>query len=66
MRRYRFVTGEGLTFGIPVGTISPFLMQRGFRTVSNVDADDLKAMYCTGKNAGRSIVGGYGIAVGQR
>jgi methyltransferase (TIGR00027 family) len=66
MRRYRFMTGEGLTFGIPVGTISSFLRQRGFGTVSNVDADDLKEMYCTGKNAGRSIVGGYGIAVGKR
>lgn len=66
MRRYRFMTGEGLTFGIPAGTISPFLMQRGFGTVSNVDADDLKAMYCTGKNARRSIASGYGIAVGKR
>ena len=66
MRRYRFMTGEGLTFGIPVGTISAFLMERGFGTVSNVGADDLQAMYCTGKNSGRSIVGGYGIAVGKR
>lgn len=66
MRRYRFMTGEGLTFGIPSGTICSFLTQRGFREVSDVNADDLQAMYCMGKKVGRSIVGGYGIAIGRK
>ncbi|MFT3894321.1 MAG: SAM-dependent methyltransferase [Anaerolineales bacterium] len=66
MRRYRFMTGEGLTVGIPSGTISAFLKQRGFQDVSDVNASDLKAMYCTEKKARRSIVGGYGIAVGRK
>lgn len=65
MRRYRFITGEGLTFGIPLGTISSFLEARGFVHVSDVNSDDLKARYCTGKNAGRAVVGGYGIVIGR-
>jgi methyltransferase (TIGR00027 family) len=65
MRRYRFMTGEGLTFGIPLGMISSFLEARGFVDVSDVNADDLKARYCTGKNAGRAVVGGYGIVIGR-
>ena len=65
MRRYRFMTGEGLTFGIPAGVISSFLEERGFAEVKDVNAEDLKAAYCTGKNAGRAVVGGYGIALGR-
>lgn len=65
MRRYRFMTGEGLTFGIPAGMISSFLEERGFAEVKDVNAEDLKAAYCTGKNAGRAVVGGYGIALGR-
>ena len=38
MRRYRFMTGEGLTFGIPEGTIGAFLQQRGFQSVKDVNA----------------------------
>jgi O-methyltransferase involved in polyketide biosynthesis len=33
MRRYRFMSGEGLTFGIPKGTVAGFLHERGFRQV---------------------------------
>ncbi len=65
MRRYRFMTGEGLTFGIPVDKVAAFLMERGFRDVQDVNADYLKAAYFTGKNARRSVVGGYGIVLGR-
>jgi methyltransferase (TIGR00027 family) len=65
MRRYRFMTGEGLTFGIPEGMISSFLEERGFAEVKDVNAKDLKTAYCTRKNAGRAVVGGYGIALGR-
>jgi methyltransferase (TIGR00027 family) len=64
MRRYRFMTGEGLTFGILEGTSEMFLQERGFRSVKDVDVDYLKATYFTGKNAGRAVAGGYGIAIG--
>lgn len=64
MRRYRFMTGEGLTFGIPEGTVEIFLKERGFHRVKDVNADDLKAAYFTGKNAGRAVAGGYGIVIG--
>ena len=65
MRRYRFMTGEGLTFGIPEGAVESFLKQRGFRQVKDVNAAALKAAYFTGKNANRNMVGGYGIAIGK-
>lgn len=64
MRRYRFMTGEGLTFGIPEGALEAFLKERGFGEVKDVNADDLKARYFTGRNAGRVVAGGYGIAIG--
>lgn len=64
MRRYRFMTGEGLTFGIPEGKVETFLTERGFRLVKDVDVDDLKATYFIGKNAGRAVANGYGIAIG--
>ena len=64
MRRYRFMTGEGLTFGIPEGEIETFLKARGFRQVKDVNVTDLISTYFTGKNAGRKVVGGYGIVVG--
>jgi methyltransferase (TIGR00027 family) len=64
MRRYRFMTGEGLTFGIPEGAVESFLKERGFRQVKDVNANDLKAAYFTGKNARRAVAGGYGIVIG--
>ena len=36
MRRYRFMTGEGLTFGIPQGSAVVFLRARGFHQVKDV------------------------------
>jgi methyltransferase (TIGR00027 family) len=64
MRRYRFMTGEGLTFSIPEGIVGAFLQQRGFQSVKDVNTEDLKAAYFTGKNASRKVVGGYGIVIG--
>jgi len=64
MRRYRFMTGEGLTFSIPEGIVGAFLQQRGFQSVKDVNAEALKAAYFTGKNASRKVVGGYGIVIG--
>ena len=65
MRRYRFMTGEGLTFGIPQGQANAFLEARGFCQVKDVTTEELKTAYFTGKNANRKVVGGYGIVVGR-
>jgi O-methyltransferase involved in polyketide biosynthesis len=65
MRRYRFMTGEGLTFGIGEGAVEAFLKMRGYRDVRDVKVDDLKAAYFTGKNAVRKVAGGYGIVIGR-
>lgn len=65
MHRYRFMTGEGLTFGILEGTVETFLKERGFQQVKDVNVDYLKATYFTGKNAGRAVAGGYGIVIGK-
>jgi methyltransferase (TIGR00027 family) len=65
MKRYRFMTGEGLTFGIPEGTVETILKARGFRQVKDVNAADLKSAYFTGKNTARAVVGGYGIVIGK-
>ncbi len=65
MRRYRFMTGEGLTFGIPQGRAGAFLQARGFLQVKDVTTEELKTAYFTGKNAKRKVAGGYGIVVGR-
>ena len=65
MRRYRFMTGEGLTFGILERTVETFLKERGFQQVKDVNVDYLKATYFAGKNAKRAIAGGYGIVIGK-
>lgn len=65
MRRYRLMTGEGLTFGIPEGWVGEFLQERGFRGVKDINTTELKAAYFTGKNASRKVTGGYGIVIGQ-
>ena len=65
MRRYRFMTGEGLTFGIEEGTVESFLKERGFRQVRDMNANGLRQAYFTGKNAGRKIASGYGIVVAE-
>lgn len=65
MRRYRFITGEGLTFGISEGAAEEFLLARGFRQAKDITTDGLKAAYFTGKKAGRKVAGGYGIVIGK-
>jgi methyltransferase (TIGR00027 family) len=65
MRRYRFITGEGLTFGIAEGTIEAFLKERGFQQVKDVNMNDLRTAYFAGKNSNRKVAGGYGIVIGE-
>lgn len=65
MSRYRFMTGEGLTFGIPEGTVEAFLRRYGFQQIKNVTSKELKATYFTGRNASRKVMGGYGIVIGK-
>ncbi len=64
MRRYRFMSGESLIFGIAEGGVEAFLKAHGFRAVTDVGSADLAALYFTGKNADRRIADGYGIAMG--
>jgi methyltransferase (TIGR00027 family) len=65
MRRYRFITGEGLTFGIEEGSVEAFLKERGFNEIRDIDAKGLKQTYLTGKNANRKIAPGYGIVMAE-
>jgi len=55
------VIGEDIISGIDEDQIEPFLTQRGFRDIRNVDADELKRLYFTGPNAGRVISKGVNI-----
>lgn len=61
MRRYKGLTGEGLTFGIPEGTVADFLRARGYKNIRSIDSQELKPLYFTGKNAGRKVIAGYAI-----
>jgi methyltransferase (TIGR00027 family) len=65
MRRYRFLTGEALTFGIEEGKVETFLEQRGFHKVQDINANDLRRAYFTNKNVDRKIASGYGIVVAE-
>ena len=62
MRRVRRFSGEGLTFGIPEGTVQDFLERRGFTLVRDVTSEDLHQRYFTGPNTSRKVAWGYGIA----
>jgi O-methyltransferase involved in polyketide biosynthesis len=55
LRRYRGLTGEGLTFGIQAGTIDTFLEQRGLVRVKVVRAEDLHRLYFTGPRQDRAV-----------
>ncbi|HMM19870.1 MAG TPA: class I SAM-dependent methyltransferase [Selenomonadales bacterium] len=61
-RRILRVIGERLTFGIDEGEIESFLVRRGFRDVRNADGEELKRLYFTGPNAGRTVSKGVAIA----
>ena len=45
MRRFRWISGETLTFGISIAQIEAFLRARGFVDVVNVDGPWLEARY---------------------
>ena len=61
IRQTMQVIGEEHLFGIDEGQAEPFLAQRGFRDVTNVDDEGLKKRYMTGPNAGRAIAKGAAI-----
>lgn len=62
MRSRRWASGEMLVFGIPEGTVTSFLEQRGFTDVKDADSKFLHRSYFHGKNASRAIAYGYAIA----
>ena len=62
MRRMRRVSGEGLEFGIPAGTVTAFLEARGFTRVHDADATYLHGTYFAGVNRSRTVADGYAIA----
>jgi methyltransferase (TIGR00027 family) len=62
MRGKRWASGEMMTFGIPEGTVTQFLEQRGFTQVHNADHQYLHDTYFKGKNARRTVAYGYAIA----
>ena len=64
MRHNRWLSGEGLTFGIPAGAAAAFLTQRGFCEVQDVDGQWLHRAYFTGARAPRTVAEGYGIVSG--
>ncbi len=62
MRRNRWLSKETLAFGIPEGTITAFLEQRGFTQVRDANFKCLHDIYFTGNNARRTVADGYAIA----
>lgn len=62
MRSKRWFSGEMMRFGIPEGTVTEFLEQRGFTQVHNADAKYLHGNYFKGENASRTVAYGYAIA----
>jgi len=62
MRNDRWMTGEALTFGIPEGTVTAFLEQRGYTNVLDADAAWLHDTYFTGASRSRTVARGYAIA----
>ncbi len=65
MRSDRILRAEMLNFGIPQGTVTQFLEQRGFCNVQDADAGYLHTTYFTGVNAKRNVTDGYAIASAQ-
>ena len=63
VRRTVQALGEGYHFGIDAGQVEPFLARRGFCDVRNATTEDLRRLYFTGPNAGRSPDTGMGIAI---
>jgi methyltransferase (TIGR00027 family) len=61
MRRDRWLSNEVLAFGIPEGTITSFLEERGFTQVHDANFQYLHDTYFTGSNAKRTVADGYAI-----
>ncbi len=55
------ISGEPLVFGIEKERIVDFLTRRGFTSVVNASAEDLRRLYFTGPNQGRAIADIYSI-----
>ncbi len=53
---------ETLAFGIPEGTITAYLEQRGFTRVCDANFKYLHDTYFTGNNTQRAVADGYAIA----
>jgi len=60
----RSFSKEERNFEIAQTQIEPFLASRGFGRVEHFTGADLHVRYFTGKNVGRRMTTGYGIAVG--
>jgi methyltransferase (TIGR00027 family) len=58
-------TGERRAFRIEKGQIGDFLTQRGFTHVVDANAEQLKRLYCTGPNQGRTVAEIYAIVHAQ-
>ena len=54
MRSKRWASGEVMTFGIPEGTVTSFLEERGFAQVLDADANYLHDTYFTGENSAQN------------
>jgi methyltransferase (TIGR00027 family) len=65
LHRYRWLSGETLTFGIPGAEIDTFLVRRGFQNIHHVGHSELHDLYFTGPNAARTVAAGYGIVAAQ-
>ena len=55
------LTGERRDFGIQHSRIVDFLAERGFTHVTDVSAEQLRRLYCTGPNQGRMVATNYAI-----
>lgn len=64
LRRYRGLTGEGMVFGIPEGTIEKFLQERGFREIQKTSGGDLERLYFSKEN-GYNVARVYSIATAR-
>jgi methyltransferase (TIGR00027 family) len=61
MRRNRWMSDESLVFGIPEGTITEFMKNRGFTDIVDANHNFLHDAYFHGINANRTVAYGYAI-----
>jgi methyltransferase (TIGR00027 family) len=54
-------TGERRDFAIVHSQIEDFLTRRGFTHVVDVNAEQIRQLYCTGSNQGRTVATNYAI-----